>query len=83
MQRRRPSRRIKRSRDAASILGVLRGKIGGPADARRRNFPICKPLKMLKMAKESGRPPLLAPVRTAVQGNAASDSSGFIPQAQR
>ena len=52
MQRRRPFRRTGRSRDAASILGVVRGKSAGRRMGRR-NFPIRKSLKRLETAKES------------------------------
>ena len=48
-----------------------------PADAGRRNFPVRKPLKRLETAKESRR---LSRGSSGVQGNAASDSGGFIPQ---
>jgi hypothetical protein len=70
MQRRRTSRRPKKSRDPASILGVVRGKSAARRMPRRRNFPIRKPLKRLETEKESGGLSLLEP---------ASDSGGFIP----
>ena len=44
-------------------------------NAERRNFPIRKPLKRHKMAKESRRPSLLPPARGDVQGNTAVSRS--------
>jgi hypothetical protein len=37
-------------------------------------------LKRLETAKESGWLSLFAPARAGIQGKAASDCSGFIPQ---
>jgi hypothetical protein len=74
MQRRRPSRRTERGRD---VLGRSR-EIAGAADAGRRNFPIRNPLKRFKMAKESGRPSLLA-ARAGVRGERRVRRQRFHP----
>jgi hypothetical protein len=51
-------------------------EIGGPADARRRNFPIRKPLKRLETAKESG---CEAPTTSAQNRSPAPPASAIPP----
>jgi hypothetical protein len=80
MQRRRPFRRTKRSRrEAASILGVVCGKSAGRW-TRAAKFSYPQTIEKARNGEGIWLLPLFAPAQAGVQGKAALDSCGLIPQ---